>query len=302
MTTTPSREGRSRRPPLIVCGPMRCGKTTLCRVLERSGDVALWSEPNALWRTGHAYRTTDVADRRDARPRVARRMRRLTAVYEAANDGRRVLMEGPAACLKIGFLAAVYPDARFVLIVGDGRSSLAARLAMDRPGWMHSLDDPRTTARWSEQLRQTPAWEVPAMAPRVAAGLLRRYVTKAPPRWVGLRYPGWREDRGRLSRAQLAARQWAACVEHARRGLAALPAERSMQLRIEDCFDDLAPVRRLLEFAEIEPGATLLDAARERLAKLAADAAASRLAPEALAEVQPIMAPGLRALGYLPPA
>ena len=128
-------------PPVFVLGCGRSGTTLLGELLGRHPRVWYLFEPRERWAA--VTRTTDVAlafsrggarcfmTADDAGPRERRAFARVLQP-----DGGRMLVEkSPVNSLRIGFLDALAPDARFVHIVRDGvdvTRSIALRSARTR--------------------------------------------------------------------------------------------------------------------------------------------------------------------------
>ncbi|MEX0776998.1 MAG: sulfotransferase [Phycisphaeraceae bacterium] len=222
-------------PPILVTGAMRSGKTTVARLISQNCDLTHWEEPNALWRMGHAYRRHDLATEADARPWVIWRVRRALVDYQRAHGNRRLVMCSPLVAMKLPMVLRILPEARILHMVRDGRSAIQDMLGL------HTLEskyyhfaDTGARKRMRAQLRLTPWHELPARIPGVLSGLTRRYFGRRPPRWIGIRYPGWRRDLDNLSPVQVAGKQWAITVQTCISGLTQVPCSRWVQVRIED--------------------------------------------------------------------
>lgn len=148
------------------------------------------------------------AERRRARRTVAKVLR------YAGRSRFATKITGPA---RIGYLTSIFPDARFVHIVRDGRAVVHSLLSVHF--WKGS---------WRER---EPAWR---------GGLDQQRIRE------------WREAGG--TPAGLAAIQWAAVVESAREEAKRFAPERYAELRYEDFVSDPhAALDRLTEFCELPP-------------------------------------------------
>ena len=95
----------------------------------------------------------------------------------------RLLDKSPEHCLRLPFLSALFPDARIVAMVRDGRSNIHSLLA----GW--------------RQPHLFPGYELPI--PVISGGYTRG-------RWAFTLIPGWRDLIDRPLE-EVCARQWASC-------------------------------------------------------------------------------------------
>ena len=116
------------KPPVIVIGTNRSGTSMLARTLGDAPGACCWYEPSTVWRIGHAYRSADVATAAGARPWVVRRIRGAFLDYQRANEGRHVVEKSPNNVLRVSFVRAVLPEAKFVHIYRDGRANLRSQL------------------------------------------------------------------------------------------------------------------------------------------------------------------------------
>jgi hypothetical protein len=140
----------------------------------------------------------------------------------------------------------VFPNARYVYIVRDGRDVSAS--AMQR--WGASMDLPYL----ARKARFVPVTDLPHYAWRYAQSHLKRLASSQHTlsTW-GPRFRGMDEIVGTKSLAEICARQWLACVESAENWLAesGIDAGRIHRVRYEDLAEDSAgEVNRLSAFLD----------------------------------------------------
>jgi hypothetical protein len=211
----PSRPGRDPvfdRPIFVVSSP-RSGSTLLFETLMTArGLVTVGGESHALMESApsinpaargwESNRLTDA----DAGPAIVGPLRDRFRAALRDGDGRpavgdpvRMLEKTPKNALRVPFLAAAFPEARFIWLYRDPRPTLASMIE----GWL------------SGGFRTYPAlpgWSGPA--------------------WSFLLTPGWRESNGEPL-GRIVARQWAATTRILLDDLAALPADRWVAVRYE---------------------------------------------------------------------
>jgi|CXWL01.1.fsa_nt_gi uncharacterized protein (TIGR03032 family) len=202
---TPAAGPRFADPVFLVSSP-RAGSTLLFETLAQAPE--LWTIGGESHAVIEAVPGLDPASRgwdsnaltaADATPE---RVARLSAGFDALlrdRDGRpaaidprglRFLEKTPKNALRIPFLAAAYPDARFVYLYRDPRETLSSMLDAWRSERFVTYPN-------------LPGW------------------TGAP--WSLLLVPGWRELAGRPL-AEIVARQWAIATTRLLDDLEALPA------------------------------------------------------------------------------
>ena len=204
---------------------------------------------------------------------VARAVARLRRRLAPPGHSIRLLEKTPENCLRLPFLQALFPDARVLFLVRDGRANVHSLLE----GW--------------RQPRLFPGYQTPV--PVTSPGQTRG-------RWAFTLIPGWRElvDRPLV---EICARQWAVCNAAVLDYAATPGALPALTVRYEELIAapdaTLAGVARFLGFA---PGD--IPAYGRGLPEVnvvsAPGAEKWRAEAEALATVAPILAPVMGRLRY----
>jgi hypothetical protein len=194
--------------PIFLLSPPRAGSTLLFQTLAAGPDVwTIWSESHRVIETipglhprDHGWDSNRLTAA-DATPETVerlshgftRRLRDRTARRPGPDTPRPVLLEKtPKNALRVPFLAAAYPDARFVYLHREPIETISSML----DGWMSGKFTPYP---------ELPGWTGPP--------------------WSFLLVPGWRELIGRPV-AEIATIQWQRCVDILLADLAQVPAQR----------------------------------------------------------------------------
>jgi len=204
---------------------------------------------------------------------AARAMARLRYRLFPPPGPIRLLEKTPENCLRLPFLQALFPDARVVFLVRDGRANVHSLLE----GWRQP------------HLFPGYATPVPVTSPGQTRG-----------RWAFTLIPGWRDLVDRPL-AEICARQWVACNAAVLDYAAAPGALPVLMVRYEDLVaapdETLAGVGR---FLGLPPGA--IPAIGRGLPEVNAVTPPGRekwrAASAELAAVAPILAPMMARLGY----
>lgn len=254
MTETPHRTA-------IIIGAGRSGTKFLRGVLAASsGTATVPYDVNYIWRQGNENAPSDELDPATCTEDMARAIRR--ALMRQAGMGRdephRLLLEKSVPnTLRVPYVARVFPQARFLHLVRDGRDVVesAYRNWTARPDLRYLLGKARTfpLRNWRYAL-----WYMG----HLVAG---RSGNKRQARTWGPRYLGIDRDLQALPLEVVVARQWVRCIEKAREGLAHLPADQVLEIRYEDLVRSPSTVERAARFLELPDPATVVTRYEARL-------------------------------------
>lgn len=264
--------------PIFIIGAPRSGTSILYGVLRASSRLAHWpGEAHEVWEASHhpALRgwTSNVLAASDADDETARRIRR--SFFLVTGNRKRLIDKTPRNALRVPFVDAVFPDARYVFLRRDGRDNI------------NSLINAWRTSRYK-------TYRLPR--PHSIPGVDREW-------WKFVLYPGWTKDAsGPLE--VVCARQWQLsneCALDAFHGIGA----RKVDIRYEDLVENAsAEVERLVTKLELPYD----DSLRRRAEALAATPVNvvtppergkwRRENPSEIAAILPMIETTMRRLGY----
>ena len=272
------------RDPVILIGAARSGTKVLRDLLAASGGVrAVPYDINYVWRYGASG--DDALDPAALNERQKRFIRRMVPRLAKARAGDLVIEKTVSNTLRVPYVNAVFPEARFVHLVRDGRAvaESAMRQWQAPPDWK----------ALAGKLRGMPlanlgyaAWFGGNFLSGLASGRGGGKV------W-GPRFPGLDDSEGL---AATCAAQWAASVETARRDLAALPPERVFEIRYEDMVADPSRIGALARAMGLPDPEAVERAAHARLR--AGHDAFGALPSSDRAAIERRLASTLRTMGY----
>ena len=266
--------------PVFVIGCPRSGTTLLFELLRQHPDLAsLASEAHVLWNAyQHPCRkdwSSDSAAAHDIEPGEPE------YVYEAIRSiagSRRFLDKTPKNVLKIPYLERLFPDATYVFLKRDARSTVASLIE----GW---------------RARHGISYRLPVSL------LLDEYHGRL---WSYVLPPGWRELR-RTSIADVAAAQYVTSNEHGRRELSQIPSERVVEVKFEDLLQEpLSMMEFMMERLGLARNAAVFHAAEDLSSRQVATVSPPkpnkwRIREQEISRVWPQLLPTMQHLGYPTP-
>jgi hypothetical protein len=176
------RVGRRDRPvvdrPVFIVGCPRSGTSLAVELFARHPDVANWSEAGRLWDPEH-YSDAEADHcwgEERVTERVARRLHGWCEWYRASRGRSRFVNKHPRNSVRIDFLDRIFPDARFIHVIRDGRAVVNSILTEIRrsprrqkipfggfckpPDWRRLLREDlveQTALQWGEIVRYVRA-------------------------------------------------------------------------------------------------------------------------------------------------
>lgn len=272
-----SRRGERPRRPIFIVGCPRSGTTLAFSLLSRSAMVrSLGHEGHALW---NAYQHPRLrgwsSDRVTARQIQPSEPAFLYGAIGSIADSYRFLEKTPKNVMRIDYLAALFPDAMFVLVKRDGRAVVSSLIE----GWL---------ARRGISYRLPVGLELAEYVGRYWSYIL-------PPTWQSMVYS---------SVADIAALQYAASYEIALADTAALPADSVVEVFYEELVSrPVDELRRILERLDLDESHSALTIAGQLKRHVVGAISMPhegkwRERQESVDRILPLIAPTMTRLGY----
>lgn len=232
MKKTGAREDLSSKFIFIV-GAGRSGTTMLKEALAAHAQVSAPEyELNHVWRHGNAALPHDMLDPdRHLNPRIKRGIQRNLEGIRRQSGSGYLVEKTVANVMRLNFVQAVFPKAKMIHIIRDGRAVTASAILrwQARPGrsylWAKSRTVPLSD-RFLVGLRYLKS-RLLTMKRR------RNYRQSWGPRW-----PEMDRDALSLSLPELCAKQWTVSVETALDQSTRLPKDQYLEMRYEAVVTD----------------------------------------------------------------
>lgn len=227
---------------IIIIGAARSGTNMLRDQLTQIPGYGTWpcDEINYIWRHGNIRYPSDEFNPDQATPAVQSFIRAAFNRIVEQQGIETVVEKTCANSLRVGFIDRIFPDARYIFIVRDGRDVVSS--AMKR--WAAPLDIPYILRK----ARYVPVTDLPYYALRYLANRIHRLSSneKRLASW-GPRFEGMQEMLRTESLAAVCAMQWRRSVERAEDSFASMDQGRIHRLRYEDFVEH--PAGELIKIA-----------------------------------------------------
>jgi len=103
---------------VIIVGPARSGTTFLASLIDDERVLYL-EEPNLIWSYRNYSQNNDQLSKKDARSEVSEYIRRRFVGALRKSKKKILLEKTPATCLRLPFVDAIFPDAKYIFLERD---------------------------------------------------------------------------------------------------------------------------------------------------------------------------------------
>lgn len=243
--------------PIFIFGNTRSGTTIVQKLMATHPDIAGWYEPNALWLYADPGRIHDEFEEDDATEKVKKYIRKRFLNYQKKHGNRIVLEKTPQNILRIPYVRAIFPEAKFLFIVRNPFSFISSV--------EHKWQRPVTGSGIVRRLKDMPItqlhhWVRRYIVQQVNKRVLRRKYLSI---W-GPRYMGIQDDLKTLDLLTVIARQWSICSVKAEKDMATFEVGQILRLKYEGFVDDpVSDLERICAHCRLEMTGDMVNAARE---------------------------------------
>ena len=245
------------KPPIFIFGNTRSGTTIVQKVMATHPGIVGWYEPNALWLYADPGRIHDEFDESDATNKVRRYIRQRFLNYQKMHGNGVVVEKTPQNILRIPYVRAIFPEARFLFIVRNPFSFISSvEIKWQRPvtgsGIVRRLKD--------MPVGQLHHWVRRYLIQQFNKRLLKRKYLSI---W-GPRYKGIQEDLKTHDLLTIIARQWSIPSLKAENDMTAFEDGEILRLRYEDFVEDpISYLERICAHCGLEMNDDMVNATRE---------------------------------------
>jgi len=250
-------------------------------------------EINYIWRHGNRRFDTDEFLPQMATEQVSQYIRRKFSEIQSKTQAETVVEKTCANSLRCGFVHKVFPNARFIEIIRDGRDVAASALLR----WSAKLDLKYVLRK----ARYVPFSDLPFYGSRYLMNRVHRITSgeKRLATW-GPKFTGIEEVFRTQPLSVACAIQWKHCVQKSQVQLSEIPAEQIVQIRYEDFVSHPRhQLGRVYNFLGIQPPEQLPDSAVEVISSKSVGRWKSVLDPDEVDLIQASVGDCLSNFGYL---
>ena len=281
--------------PLVIIGAPRSGTNMLRDVLCSFDRVSTWpcDEINYIWRHGNIRYPSDEIPESRAIPGVRSYIRGQFAKLAKTEDCDYVVEKTCANSLRVPFVDAVVPEAKYVFIYRDGIDATgSAKLR-----WTAKLD----IAYILEKVRFVPKADLPYYGLRYFWARVYRLVSRE--KRLAFWGPSLENMESVLQEHTLnevCALQWQRCADRAEEALSRMPGDKMIRVRYEDFVRKPAEeLTRILAFMGKEVSRQDVARAVEGVSARSLGKGRKALGADEVAKLEALVGESLKRYGYL---
>jgi len=234
---------------VFIIGAARSGTKFLRNILAKSSDLrTVPFDVNYVWRYGQENSTDDIIPAEAANDHRRLFISRALDTMARHADGKRghgtILEKTVSNVLRVPYIQALFPEARFIHLIRDGRDVAESAARM----WVAPLDYRYLFSK----LRYFPVrnfsyaiWFLKNQLAARKRGVSRISI------W-GPRYPGIEDDALVFSILEVAARQWVWSIKTATLDLEMIPSFQKVTVRYEDLISSINSLESIFKLLDLK--------------------------------------------------
>jgi hypothetical protein len=237
--------------PVIIIGAPRSGTNMLRDVLTSFEGISTWpcDEINYIWRHGNVRYPSDEIPASNASPSIRSYIQKRFSSIHETYDADVVVEKTCANSLRVPFVDAVVPHAKYIFIYRDGIDATGS--AKER--WTAELDIPYIL----EKVKFVPKTDLPYYGLRYFWARLYRFISREKRlAFWGPALDGMPEILQKHTLNEVCALQWQRCVDKSEEAFSSMPSDKVIRVRYEDFVrEPTQELSRVLQFIgkDVEP-------------------------------------------------
>ncbi len=280
---------------VIIVGAPRSGTNMLRDVLTSIDGISTWpcDEINYIWRHGNIHYPSDEIPAGNASPIIKSYIKKRFDEIRKKYKSEIVVEKTCANSLRVPFVDAILPDARYIFIYRDGIDATGS--AKER--WTAELDVPYIL----KKVKYVPKMDLPYYGMRYFWARIYRFISREK------RLAFWGpalDDMHTILKYhtlnEVCAIQWQRCVDKAEDAFSNIPDEKVVRVRYEDFvrqpFEELT---RILEFMGRDVDPVSISKAVEAVSASSLGKGRKALGEEEVARLEALVGETLKRYDYL---
>ena len=281
--------------PLIIVGAPRSGTNMLRDVLTSLDEIGTWpcDEINYIWRHGNVRYPSDELTPKHATHNIKKYIRRKFTEI-AKNQYSGIVVEKTCAnTLRIPFVDAVFPGARYIYIYRDGMDVVGSASLR----WTAKLDIPYLFAK----VRYVPKIDLPYYAIRYfGARIYRLFSRERRLSFWGPSLNNMQEILQSHSLNEICALQWQRCVDKADEALSELPEGKVLRVCYENFVrEPVTETEKILTFIGCEVPLTEIEKSVSAISSNSIGKGRNTLDKKELEQLEALVKGSLKRYDYL---
>lgn len=280
--------------PIFIIGAARSGTNMLRDIITQLPQFATWDcdEINPIWRHGNLSHPNDVFTAEMATPNVKAFIRKEFTKIAKRYDAKYIVEKSCANSLRVPFLNAIFPQAKYIFIYRDGRDTVVS--AAKR--WKADFDLNYTL----KKLRYVPLSDFLYYAGKFGKNRVKQiFSQKKQLSFWGLHLENMEALLDEHTLYEICALQWKAAVEMSDQAFSTMSDEVTLRIRYEDfVISPKKEFKRLLSFVDFK----LIDPEVEKmLVHVSAKSIGNykkELSKDELTSINQLLKPTLERFGY----
>lgn len=298
---------------VFIVGSERSGTTLLGEILHKHKDISQWYEPYFVWDRHFRKYPHDERTAQDATPEVCRQIYTDFINYKQKAGNKIIIDKSPRNSLKIPFIRRIFPHARFIHIIRDGRDVTlsinkewmrrrSAVYDVQKDNHLNYKNALQVIFRWLSR-QPSMKYKLRAFWFETHGHLFNKSKNLHRLRWKGKigwgpRFEGWQRIYEQSSLLQFNAYQWLNCVDKIMAFWPVIPQDEKLEIRYEELLQKGNKVlTKILDFLEVENDPEFFS----RIPQLKTNNFnkwQKEFSDDQLQEIQPILEKKLIELGY----
>jgi hypothetical protein len=277
--------------PIFIVGAGHSGTSLLAKALSKHPTLITWHENNKVWIWGNVFKDSDLLTETDLTPKIKNHIENRFVKYLQKSGKNRICDKTPRNCLRIPFILAVFPDAKIIHIVRDGRSvinSTKNQLARKSyPLWKHL----------EVKLKGISILDWYVFLPQVF--YVFKKVIGMPVKYWGVKPTGWNEWTEKYSLNLMLAKQWVETVTIASSEGKNVSKDNYLEVFYEDFINcPSETIVKIAKFADLENPESIIKFCEAEIDPSRSDKWRKTFDQNTLNELKEIIEPAMSRLGY----